>query len=563
MVQQAPLVLNADQLKQVIAESLSPHTETRRRAEENLQAAQKSPGFLLEILRLVASSDGIDPAVRQAAAVTFKNTVKKYWDPDNDDNVDDSQGVVISPEDRNTIKSHLVQLMCTTPGQIQAQLSESISLVAVADYPDQWQNLLPDLVQQFTSPNPDTVVGVLKTANSIFKRFRYVARSDALYLVILHTLHGIQAPLLTLFKTTGQAIDAYPTDPTQLRPRFEALRLICRIFYSLNYQDLPEFFEEHMGEWMTDFAKYLQYENPVLTDPDEEIVPSPIDKLQAAIINNLFLYTSKDEEPFMEFLPNFTTLVWNLLMKVSPNPKHDILATTSIRFLSSLVEKHMHKQLFENPTILQQIVGNIVIPNLMFRPSDEERFEDDPHEFLVTEVEGSDSETRRKCSQDLLRAMCRQFESETTAICSGHITTMLQEYASDPNGRWKAKDAAIHLMMGIIIRRESTLGVSELNGDVNLFEFFQAHVLPELQDVNHASRPVVKATSIKFVSTFRNQFTRENMVQLLPLLIHHLGSPIVVVHTFAAYAIERFLSAKGSDSLLSAPPKLGPSDIKP
>lgn len=118
-------------------------------------------------------------------------------------------------------------------------------------------------------------------------------------------------------------------------------------------------------------------------------------------------------------------------------------------------------------------------------------------------------------------------------------------------------------MMGIIIRRESTLGVSELNGDVNLFEFFQAHVLPELQDVNHASRPVVKATSIKFVSTFRNQFTRENMVQLLPLLIHHLGSPIVVVHTFAAYAIERFLSAKGSDSLLSAPPKLGPSDIKP
>ena len=427
--------------------SLSPPLRFFRRnvypAEENLQAAQKSPGFLLEILRLVASSDGIDPAVRQAAAVTFKNTVKKYWDPDNDDNVDDSQGVVISPEDRNTIKSHLVQLMCTTPGQIQAQLSESISLVAVADYPDQWQNLLPDLVQQFTSPNPDTVVGVLKTANSIFKRFRYVARSVALYLVILHTLHGIQAPLLTLFKTTGQAIDAYPTDPTQLRPRFEALRLICRIFYSLNYQDLPEFFEEHMGEWMTDFAKYLQYENPVLTDPDEEIVPSPIDKLQAAIINNLFLYTSKDEEPFMEFLPNFTTLVWNLLMKVSPNPKHDILATTSIRFLSSLVEKHMHKQLFENPTILQQIVGNIVIPNLMFRPSDEERFEDDPHEFLVTEVEGSDSETRRKCSQDLLRAMCRQFESETTAICSGHITTMLQEYASDPNGRWKAKDAAV------------------------------------------------------------------------------------------------------------------------
>lgn len=36
MVQQAPLVLNADQLKQVIAESLSPHTETRRRGKDHV-----------------------------------------------------------------------------------------------------------------------------------------------------------------------------------------------------------------------------------------------------------------------------------------------------------------------------------------------------------------------------------------------------------------------------------------------------------------------------------------------------------------------------------------------
>lgn len=119
-------------------------------------------------------------------------------------------------------------------------------------------------------------------------------------------------------------------------------------------------------------------------------------------------------------------------------------------------------------------------------------------------------------------------------------------------------------MMGIAIRRESRQGVSEVNDAVNLLDFFQANILPELQNLNHASRPVVKATAIKFVCTFRNQFSRENLVQLLPLLISHLGSSVVVVHTFAAYAIERILVCKEDVAGAGARrPKLGAQEILP
>lgn len=230
----------------------------------------------------------------------------------------------------------------------------------------------------------DFLLSSPSSRSSIFKRFRYVQRSDELYSVILFTLNGIQAPLLSLFKSIGQAVDALANDRAQLLPRFEALRLIARIFYSLNYQDLPEFFEDHMKEWMTDFAKYLQYQNALLVDPEEENEPSPIDLLQAAIIKNLQLYADKDEEPFLPYLPEFATLVWNLLVNVTALPKHDALATTSIRFLSSLVQKLMHKHLFQDEATLRQIVGKIVIPNLMFRESDQERFEDDPREYIVS-----------------------------------------------------------------------------------------------------------------------------------------------------------------------------------
>ena len=515
-------------------------------AEERLKAAQVIQGHLLEVLKLVASSDASHAAVRQAAAVHFKNIVKNGWAENREDGND---GIVISVPDRNTVKSHLVQLMSTTPPQIQAQLSESISLIAEVDYPQNWHNLLPELVREFSSIDPAIVNGVLKTADSIFRRFRYVGRSDDLYRVILYTLQGMQSPLLTLLVSKGQAVEAAAKDANQLKLHLESLRLICSIIYSLNYQDLPEFFEDHMKEFMNEYAKYLEYKNPVVTDPGEETEPSPIDELQSAVIKILHLYGNKDEEPFLEYLPQVTTLVWNLLVGLTPLPKHDTLATTSINYLNMLIQRPMHRGLFQAEETLRKIFTEIVIPNIRFRPSDEERFEDDPREYISTEVEGSDSQSRRKCSQSLLKGMNRQFESQITAICSSHVGSMLNEYAADPHTNWASKDAAIHLTMGIAIRRESPqAGVAELNPGVDLMDFFQKHVFPELQDSNHASRPVVKATALKFVGVFRNQFSREQLMQLIPVIIPHLSSPIVVVHTFAAYVLERILVTKEGDS---------------
>jgi len=547
--------LTMDQLQTVLSQTLSHDSAIRRAAENNLSVAQKISGHPLTVLSLVASSDVANGAIRQAAAVHFKNIVKKGWDTNAEDG---NEGIEISEHDRKLIQNHLVELMCTVPHQIQAQCSEAISLIAAVDFPSKWDNLLPELVQKFSSPDPSIVSGVLLTANSIFKRFRYQQRSDSLYSDILYVLEKLQAPLLTLFKSTGLAVEGYANDATQLRPRVTALRTMCRIFYSLNYQDLPEYFEDHMSEWMDEFSKYLTYTNPLLTDADEEDEPSLIDDLQAAIVENLHLYASKDEEAFIPFLPTFTSLVWNLVLGISSYSKHDILATTCIKFLSSLIEKLMHKKLFQEEGTLRQIVSKIVIPNLMIREIDVEQFEDDPQEFIIGDIEGNDTESRRKCSQNLLRAMCRQFDTETTAICSEHITSMLSEFTAAPTSKWAAKDAAIHLFLGISIKLESSHGVSAVNEKVDVLDFFNSNILTELQDTNPSIRPMVKATAIKFVSTYRNQFSKEHMTALMPLLIAHLASPSVVVHTYSAIAIEKFLISKEETRF-----KFGCAELKP
>lgn len=58
-------------------------------------------------------------------------------------------------------------------------------------------------------------------------------------------------------------------------------------------------------------------------------------------------------------------------------------------------------------------------------------------------MEENDSDSRRKCSQDLLRAMCRQYETETTTICMENVNIMLMQFTNAPNQKWTAKDAAV------------------------------------------------------------------------------------------------------------------------
>ena len=357
--------LTLEQLRSILSQSLSSDAATRQTAERALLSSQTSPGHSLAVLRLMASNDAVDGPVRQAAAVHFKNMIKKGWNPDDEEEC--SKSYVVPAADRDLIKNNLVELMCKVPPQIQAQCSESIALIAASDFPSKWDHLLEDLVGRFADGDWSVVNGVLLTANSIFKRFRYVQRSDDLYADILYVLTRIQEPITRLFNTIVAQLDGHRNNVQESKWRLAALRSICRIFYSLNYQDLPEYFEDHMNEWMLGFAKLLEYNNPLLVDEDEELQPGPIDLLQSAVVENLYLYGNKDEEPFLPYLPQFTALVWNLLMTVTPYGKHDALATTSIRFLSSLIGKLMHRGLFEGEGTLREIFGKIVIPNLMIR----------------------------------------------------------------------------------------------------------------------------------------------------------------------------------------------------
>ena len=85
-------------------------------------------------------------------------------------------------------------------------------------------------------------------------------------------------------------------------------------------------------------------------------------------------------------------------------------------------------------------------------------------------------------------------------------------------------------------------GVTETNAEVNILDFFEKHVIPDLNaPVSGAIHPILKVDAIKYLYTFRGQFTKDQLLGALPLLARHLESTNYAVYTYAAICIERIL----------------------
>ncbi|ORZ08644.1 importin, partial [Absidia repens] len=117
--------------------------------------------FPLALLQLIGDANG-DQTLRFAGAVYFKNYIKRNWDNENADH--------ITPQDRLTIKNEIVQLMISTPERTQLQISDALSIIAAEDFPEQWENLMPELTSKLSDTDYKTNNGILQTAHSIFKK---------------------------------------------------------------------------------------------------------------------------------------------------------------------------------------------------------------------------------------------------------------------------------------------------------------------------------------------------------------------------------------------------------
>jgi len=164
----------------LLLQTLNPSTQ--KNAAGKLAALELQPGFGFNLLVHVTAQDA---NVKMAAAVYFKNYIKKYWTADQ-----------ISDKDKTEVKNNILQIMISVDFNLQMQISEAVIQIANVDFPHDWEGLVPDLVSRLQLEDYKINIGVLTTAHAIFKRWRHQFRSDKLFTEIKQVLLQFQEPFL-------------------------------------------------------------------------------------------------------------------------------------------------------------------------------------------------------------------------------------------------------------------------------------------------------------------------------------------------------------------------------
>ncbi|KAL3472304.1 CAS/CSE protein [Aspergillus californicus] len=516
---------------QLLEASLDPRQN--KQAEPALRQQETNPNFSIQLLQITAS-ETYPYNTRLASALFFKNFIKRSW-------TDEDGNYKLPLEVVATIKQELINLMISVPPGIQTQLGEAVSVIADSDFWQRWDTLVDDLVSKLQPDNPPANNGVLQVAHSIFKRWRPLFRSDELYIEINHVLDRFGQPFLALFQGLDTYLEANKTNKDQLVQGFTQLNLMVKLMYDLSCHDLPPMFEEHMSGIAQLLLKYLTYDNQLLrTDDDTE--SGQLEFTRAGIFEVLTLYVQKYLEEFQPYVQQFVESSWNFLTTIGQETKYDILVSRALKFLTSIAGMPQHAQVFQAEGTLAQVVEKVILPNVSLRESDEELFEDEPIEFIRRDLEGSDSDTRRRAATDFLKQLNGNFEPSVTKTVLQYIEHYLNEHAKSPQINWKAKDTANYLFIALAAKGTATAthGVTATNSLISITDYFQKHLAADLV-AGEGVHPILKVDAIKYLYLFRSLVTKEQWQEVLPMLVNHLGSSNFVVYTYAAIAVERVL----------------------
>ncbi|EGG14652.1 hypothetical protein DFA_10910 [Cavenderia fasciculata] len=514
----------------------APEANVREEASNNLKNIVKVQGGLISLLQLIDTQQ--DSFIKQLGAIYFKNHVKENWKKG--DQVD----YPIYPSDKETIKASMVELILRTQqANVKSQLIEAMNIIGEAEFPINWPSLLGDIMNKISSTTDyNTINTLLEILNTLLCKYRPLASDKQVLLELREILDTLPKPYLELFNKTGNLIKQSGANFTQEQAKslFTSVHLQLEIFLSMSSVDLPEFFEDNLETFSTDFLYYLNYRstNPGLINSKSDEEPSLLNQVHTSVCDIVNLYIGVYDDEFSQYLDPFVRGVWELLSQTPNEVRYDSLTYSAIKFIGS-VSMSIRHSLFAEEGTLRQICSHIVAPNIKLRESDVELFEDNQTEYIRRDIEGSDSDTRRRASIELVKGLRKYYEQKVTQMLSVDINNLLAEYRANPAANWASKDSAIFLVTALAVKSDS--GTATANALVPIVQFFETEIVPEITNAA-TTNPILLADCLKFITIFRTQLP--NFEAITKLVAPCLTNPNYVIHTYAATCIDRLLTVR-------------------
>ena len=517
------------EISAVFQKTLSQDKSDRENSEQFLSQIKMDINTLNTFFSYILNkSENVD--LRSSASIFLKNYISDYF-YDSSYNAILNKDKIMDENSKNYFKENILQLMLNVESNLLPNIIEMVKIVVQGanGYLIIWPKLMDfigDILNKHDSSKSRHIYNLI---TKIIKRYHIESKSDSLFREIIYTMDKICKPMtdddiniIKYFNTYNNGNDDLMLQCLQM------MNKIMSIFYSLNYQDFPEFFEDHLTEWITILNDTLLLPNKTGEINNNNINPSLhelILKVKAKTLKNINLYYSNYYEDIEKYAQDLCGSVWTLMCKSK------IISDNYSKLMKELLD--FFKSGFQMGKInnlkieqLNQIFEYIILPNLSISSKEREDFLENPVEFLKIEFEEYDMSSNKYFSINLLQIINNNFPDVNKMIISPKIIQLLNEYNSDKSKNWNQKLLAINLLFASCIKTfAQRFGVTELNpqssyNDIDglINEIF----IKEFQD--YKSPIIIQVYSLKFLSTFRLQITDKNKLgQIILMLIDILN----------------------------------------
>jgi exportin-2 (importin alpha re-exporter) len=228
--------------------------------------------------------------------------------------------------------------------------------------------------------------------HKIIKRYRFEFKSHDLFEEIILTISQI-GKLLTEDATTCIQF-LFSNDKNNRDAVLYYLKMynnIINIFYSLNAQDFPEYFEDNLSTWMNLLKGGLTYSLNI--DSNDLDLLRLFIQSKKTTMKALNLYCQNYYEDFMNSHNDFIQDVWNLTGMVKCEQIYEKLNKELLDYFKFLFQYNRASGISYDQ--IQNLVGNLIVGEMKLTSKEIEDYDDNQVNFLKVELEEADMDSSK------------------------------------------------------------------------------------------------------------------------------------------------------------------------
>ncbi|KAF4512653.1 hypothetical protein G6O67_000006 [Ophiocordyceps sinensis] len=523
----------------LLAASLEPDADNRRRAEIQLKQVEEHSGFMDCLFQILQTES--EASVRLSTVIYIKNRVNRAWYLS-----DSFSNETLIPEDEKArIRDMLVPILASSEGPVQQQLVPVLQRILQSDFPARWPRFIDFTMELLNTNSPSSAHAGLQCLLALCRAFRYKSTENQ---DRLHFDSIVETSFPRLMAICNELVNQESDEAGEM------LHLALKAYKHATWLELSPYLQQREVNiaWCTVFLQTVSKTAPASSMQGDQFDREKhhwwkAKKWAYFNLNRLFIRHGNPSSPgkgdeAAQFAKDFITNIAPEILKHYLQEIEKWVAKTSwlsrpclsytLVFLDESVRpKEMWTHLKAH---LTNLVTHFVFPVLCLTPDDVEQFEEEPEEYLHRKLNYfEEASAPDVAATNFLVNLTKNRRKETFEILK-FVNAVVNEYeqSSDHKKNHVAKEGALRMigtLAPVILSKKSPIA--------DQVEYFLVrYVFPDFTSPQGFLRARACDTIEKFEQlNFQDQ---NNLLTIYRHILDCMADPALPVRVTAALALQ-------------------------